>query len=99
MLVFFSKGLEVWDEVEVAEAFLALTSELDGHHQSNLVVACCILCVDKRVVMREVHFVMEEIGRAQERLRDVVEHVGHILVDADAIELAVDPFPILGECW
>ena len=34
VLMFFSKGLGVWDKVKVPEAFLAPTSELDGHHQS-----------------------------------------------------------------
>ena len=32
VFVFYGKGLGVQDKLEVAEEFLALTGELDGHH-------------------------------------------------------------------
>ena len=82
MFAFFGKGLGVQDKVEVAEMFLALTGELNGHHQGDLVVACHVLCVDKWVMVRKVHIAVEKIGGTKERLGDLVEHVGHVLMDA-----------------
>ncbi len=37
VFVFFGKELGVWDEVEVAEAFVALVGVLGRHHRGNLV--------------------------------------------------------------
>ena len=56
LFAFFDKGLGVWDEVEVAQAFLALASELNGHDQDNPIVAHCILSIDKQVIMRKIHY-------------------------------------------
>ena len=52
MIAFFDEGLRVQDEVEVAEALLALTCEVDGHLCGNFVVACGILGIDKWVMVR-----------------------------------------------
>ena len=46
-----------------------------------------------------VHFVVEEIGGAEERLGSLFEYAGHVLIDASTIGLAIDPPPILSECW
>jgi hypothetical protein len=44
----------VRDKVEVAEAFLALGSQLNGLHGQNFIVACGLLGIDQRVVVREI---------------------------------------------
>ncbi len=42
---------------------------------------------------------VEEIGEAEESLRDVVKHVGHVFVDASPVVLVVHPLAILGDGW
>jgi len=48
------QGLQVRDKVEVAEAFLALGSQLNGLHGKNFIVACGLLGIDQQVVVREI---------------------------------------------
>ena len=92
------EGLGVGDGVEIVEGFLALASELEVHHQGNLEVACCVLCVDEWVVVRKVHFTVKEHSGAEEKIGEILDHVGHILIDANTVRLAVDKFPVLSEC-
>ena len=47
--------------------------------------------------MRKINFTMKEISGAKEVLWDVVEHVGHVLVDASIVRLAVDLVAVLDE--
>lgn len=50
-------------------------------------------------MVRKIHFAVKEISGGKESLRDVVEHVGHVIVDASMVGRAVDPVAILGESW
>ena len=40
---------------------------------------------------------MKEVSGGGEGLRYFGEHVGHVLIDASSVRVAVDPFSILGE--
>ena len=61
-LTLLGERLRIWDKVEVAEALLALTNELDRHHQYNLVAVCLVLSVDEWVMMWEVNLVVEQVS-------------------------------------
>jgi len=65
-LALFGEGLQVWDEVEIAEALLALTGEIDRLHGQDLVIASGILSVCKGVAMRKVDLAMEEVSGGRE---------------------------------
>ena len=52
--MFLGERLGIQDEVEVAEALLALSGEFNGLHGQDLVIACHVLGVYKGVMMREI---------------------------------------------
>jgi hypothetical protein len=80
------------------EIFLALAGELDGLHQRDLVVADCVLGVHKGVVVWVIDLVVEEVGRGGEGFRDVCKYIGHCLLDASPVQVAVNPLAVLSEC-
>ena len=42
---------------------------------------------------------VKEISGGEEAVQDVGEHVGHVLIDAGAVRLAVDLVAMLDESW
>ena len=54
-------------------------------HQGDLLVSGHVLCVNQWVMVGEVHFMVEEVSGVPEQFRNVVEHVGHILVDGGPV--------------
>ena len=85
------------DEIEVAESLLALAHELDGLHQRDLIVACRVLGVHERVMVREVYLAVEELGGLGEGFGNVGEHVCHGFIDARLVWGAVELLAVLGE--
>ena len=47
--------------------------------------------------MGQIEFLVEEVSGVPEQLKDVVEHVDHVLIDGGPVRQAINPLTILYE--